>query len=135
VLDEIAAYARERGLSNEHAQALVERDSMQTVKLHAREAELSTEWRKEIANDPKYNKPEVARRVQGLVQRYAPKRLQDIMKTTFAGDNSDLFKMFADISAGMAEDRLVLPGAQPPAAQKKTLEDLYKPKPKGGGEA
>jgi hypothetical protein len=134
VLDEIAAYARERNLSNEHAQAIVDRENVQQGRLKAREAELAAEWRKEIATDPKYNKPEVFQRVQRFVDRFANARLKEIFKTTFAGENADLFKMIADASAGMTEDRLVNPGSQPPAPVKRTLVDMYKRKPKGGSE-
>lgn len=134
-LERTAAFAKERGLSNEEAQALLERDNKTVAgyldgqkKLveDERKAWLTTaKSDKEIGGDNHGRKVELAQRV---IARFGTEALQDVLKRTGFGDYPELVRVFSRIGEAMSEDQLILPGATP--GDKKSPEDILYDKSK-----
>ena len=139
LLDESAvertvSYAKERGLTNEQAQAILEREhgavasyvEAQTKALQTK----ATAWVAEIKADKeiggeKFNENvELAKRV---IQKHAPENLKKVLNETGLGNHPDLVRMLVSIAKGGAEDKMVIPGAQPAGKPKSTAEILFPP--------
>lgn len=129
-LDKIAAYAKERGLSQEAAQKLVD---MQAETLKTQQENLSSEfkktadgWRdaaradKEIGGDGFNRNVELAKRV---VDKFASAEFKKALNETGFGNHPELLRTFVRIAAAVGEDTLVVPGAS--SSKAKSFEDLF----------
>lgn len=133
-LDKIAAYAKERGLSNEQAQEVVNREadavSEYSAAQNAQFAETRKGWVDSLKTDKVYggdnfNKTvEQARRALG---RFAPKELIEVLNNTGFGDHKDLIITFARIGAQMADDTLITSQVKARPEKKSIEELLYGP--------
>jgi len=130
-IDKIAAIAKERGLSNEEAQAELNKESELIgtyVKGQAVEADTVKEgWiaeaksDKEIGGDNFAKSAETAKRV---VKRFGTEAFEKALNETGLGNHPEAVRVFTRIGKAMSEDQLVLPGTQP--APRKSLEEtLY----------
>lgn len=132
-LDEISTFAKEKGLSNEVAQMLVERESKavdafkesQQTMYEAKKAE----WFEASKNDKNFGgekfkeNAELAHRV---IERYASPALKEHLKETGLGNHPELVRFVLDIGKEMSEDKLIIPGGQTKAPEKKSAaERLY----------
>lgn len=138
-LARIAAFAKEQGLTNEKAQALVNRESQ--VIAEAREAvrvesetklaEMQTTWiatakdDKEIGGANFVQNAELSRRV--LAKFGTPEFnavLSDPKQGAF-GNHPELVRVFTRIGKAMSEDQLVMPGAQGDKNNNKPFADKF----------
>lgn len=130
-VDEIASFAKEQGLSQETAQKLLERESgaVSTFveKTNADFSARTTEWLKECESDKEFGgaafkeNVELAKRVIG---KYGSEKLKGELEKGF-GNYPELVRIFVRIGKEMGDDKLVLPGGQPP--RKKSLEEKFYP--------
>lgn len=132
-LDEISAFAKEKRLSNEAAQMLVERESKAVASFkQAQQTEFETkktEWfeasksDKEFGGDKFKENAELAHRV---IERYASPSLKEHLKETGLGNHPELVRFVVNLGKEMSEDKLLIPGAQDKAPEKKSAaERLY----------
>lgn len=131
-VEKVAAYAKERGLSNEQAQAVLERESQAVSGFiegsQNQLKEQSTKWVEELKQDKdvggdSFNKSaELAKR---FVSRFGDDSLKDALDQTGLGNHPGLFKMIVRAAKLMSEDQLVLPNAQPSAEAKRPEDVLY----------
>lgn len=131
-IEKIASYAKDRGLSNEEAQQMLEREnSVVSEVLSQKEAEFrarTEEWKelakadKEIGGEGFAKSTELAKRV---IQKFASDELKDELNRTGFGNHPELIRVFTRIGKLMSEDQLVMPGTQ--AGGKKSLEDIFYP--------
>lgn len=130
-IDRIAAYARERGLSNEQAQEIVkiEHDAIEkfvTVEADRLRDLSQKEWVNQTKNDKEiggeaYGKNiEMAKRV---VTKFADEKLINELDVTGFGNHPELVRMLVRIGKQMAEDSLVVSKAQ--QGPKKSMEELF----------
>lgn len=137
-LEKIALTAKERGLSNEEAQGLVQErhDAVSDFVASLQEAQKKDgpEWKKrvdgyeaELKADKEFGgerlkaNVEMAKRV---VARFGDETLMQQLDESGYGSHPGLVKLFAKIGKAMKEDQLVLPGASAPA-KKSAAEILY----------
>lgn len=130
-IDEIAAYAAERGLSEEQAQDIVkfEADAVSQFATQQQEKfkEMRGEWVEQLRKDPQYggdNFTKTCEQAKRALNRFATKELKEYLNQTGFGDNNQLVITFARIGAQMSEDTLVT-GAHMPASQSKSVEELF----------
>lgn len=131
-LDQIKASAKERGLSNDQAQAELEREN-QTVSDFAKGQienlkQVQESWKTTAQTDPEIGgekfkeNSELAFRV---VERFATPALKQELEATQYGNHPELMRLFVRIGRAMAPDQLVLPGNGQPPQQYSRYEDLY----------
>lgn len=129
-VDEIATYAKARGLSQEQAQELLTREET-AVNSWASAQEQQFEqtkqkWVDELKTDKQYGGDKFNRTVElakRAFSRFAPESFKELLNSTGLGNHPDLVKTFANIGAIMAEDSLVTGGTRAPT-QKKSVEEL-----------
>jgi hypothetical protein len=135
-LDEVSSFAKEKKLTQDEAQAVLERESKRIASyVDAQKEQLAQkqkEWIETIKTDKELggegmNKTiEMAKRV---VDRYGSDSLKKALNDSGLGNHPELVRFVSRIGKAMSEDQLVLPGAAQ-STGKKSLEDIfYPPKP------
>lgn len=129
-LERIADYAKQRGLSQEQAQELVEMENGAVTKFRQDQAEYlkrtSEEWKEALLKDKEFGgegfkkNAEIAKRA---VQKFATPDFIKTLEETGLGNHPELVKMFYKIGKAMSDDSFVKPGAQAPA--KKDLASVF----------
>lgn len=133
-IEKVAALAKERKLSNEEAQAIIDRDNAtisgfadgQNKQLKERQ----DAWVKDSQNDKEFGgeafakNAELAKRV---VERFGSDALKTALNDTGLGNHPELLRVFVRIGKAMSEDQLVLPGSTQSTAEKKSVEDIFYP--------
>ena len=129
-VEKIASFAKERGLSQDQAQALLEREHS-AVKENADKQQESLKtaqnaWLEqaqkdtEIGGDKFKENAELSKRV---VERFGSDALKKALNETGLGNHPELVRMIVRIGKAMSEDQLVLPGAG--AGEKKNMADTF----------
>jgi len=131
-VEKIAAFAKERGFSQEQAQAVLERESAivaeQAERQKAAVAEKVNSWLpmaktdKEIGGEAFAQNAEIAKRV---VERFGTPEFKQALNETGLGNHPELVRVFVRIGKQMTEDQLVLPGSQVRSEPKGAAEVLY----------
>lgn len=148
-IEALQSYAKEKGLSNDEAQALLERESGAVAAFARGQQEAhkrgGTEWTKrvdgyeaalkadkELGGEAFAANAEIAKRA---IDRFAPE-LKPILDETGFGSHPDLFRAFHRIGKAMEEDKLVNPGSKAPGQgdKKSTAEKFYGGKKEKDGE-
>ncbi len=132
ILEQVASFAKEKKLTNEEAQAVLERESAmiasyvdaqkQTLVQRQKEWVETIKADKEIGGDGMNQTIEMAKRV---VDRYGSDSLKKALNDSGLGNHPELVRFVARIGKAMSEDQLVIPGAA--SAGKRTLEDIFYP--------
>jgi len=113
-LEKTASWARERGLSNEQAQAALEyaNDQAQARDAHLR-AEVERlayeEWPTQLQADPEYGGEkfdQTAEHARRALAKFGTPALSQALKDTGYGNHPELVKTFARIGKELADDRL-----------------------------
>jgi hypothetical protein len=131
-LERTAAFAREQGLNNEEAQALLEREH-EVVSTYAQDQKAMMDQRvgewlvdakadKEIGGEAFNANAELAKRV---VERYGTEAFKKALNDTGLGNHPELVRVFVRIARSMSEDQLVIPKAA--GGMKKAPEDVFYP--------
>ena len=132
-LGKIESFAKERGLPNKDAQALLDQQSkLLTSYAEGEKSKWGTEtakWPDAVKADPEIGgeafqqNVELAKRV---VTRFgSPTLIKGLSETGF-GNHPELVRIFARIGAAMDDDKLVMPGSKSSAATK-SMEDVFYP--------
>lgn len=130
-VEKLSAYARSKGLSNEQAQALLDREH-ETVSsfVEAQKAHLAKQadevWIGQIKADPEFGGDklkESTAHAHRFMNKYASPELKKLLNDTGYGNHPELFRAFARAGREMADDK-ILPGGGLPGA-KKSPEDIF----------
>lgn len=131
-MDEVAAYARKQGLSNQQAQEILERDSrlvsdfqdqqMQTWERTVDDWAEQARADKEIGGDNLAESSEIAKRV---LQRYGTEPLMKIMESGY-GNHPELIRFFSRIGKELVDAKMIT--SEGPVGRndgRSTAETLY----------
>lgn len=131
-VEKISLYAKEKGLSQEEAQALVERENSAVSSYAERQkqeyAEHAATWVETIKADKEiggeqFNKSiEMAKRV---VDKYADPEFKRVLNETGLGNHPELVRTFARIGRQMSEASFVKSSTHTSGTQKSHAERLY----------
>jgi hypothetical protein len=117
VVERIAAEAKQQGLSNEQAQAILERENKAVatfVEGQKSQMQVKVEaWKNEVQVDKELGGNELPKNLEHakrVVDKYASPAFKQILNETGLGNHPELVRVFARIGKEMAEDSLVLPG-------------------------
>ena len=133
VLGEFTGLAKELNLPQAAAQKLIDlqakianqqAEAYQTAVLKQGE-----QWAAAVKNDPElggenYDKS-VASAVK-VIQAFGDDGLRDLLNNTSLGNHPALFKFCYRVSQSISEDKFVLPGNQPAAANEMSIIDAFK---------
>jgi hypothetical protein len=129
-VERIASYAKEKGLSQEQAQSLLERENGAAQSYASRQMEQYNKtvdsWAKMVETDTEIGGQNFKQNIElasQVVKRYGSESLVKALKDTGYGNHPELVRVFARIGKAMSPDQLVLPGSQP--AGKKAIEDVF----------
>lgn len=137
-LEKIAAFAKERGFSQEEAQAFVDHDNATlTAYVDQQKEQFSqtrNEWVESVKSDKEIggeNLPKSLEFAKRALTKFAtPEFISELNETGF-GDHPELVRAFARIGKLMGNDSLVIGGGSSAGDGKKTIaQQLY-----GGGDA
>jgi len=137
VVERIAAEAKAQGLTNEQAQALLERED-RAVKEFRGEQQVfldtkKVEWKEASSTDEEIGGENFARNSElaaRVVNRFGTDALKREMDQTGYGNHPELVRLLVRIGHSMSEDQLVLPGAQPGGPKKTRAQKFYGDPPK-----
>lgn len=128
----IAAEAKERGLTQEQAQELLNRESEAVSGYAKAQSEAFKQavdgWKSQIENDKELGGAEYAKNAElakRVVDRFATEEFKKALNETGFGNHPELFRVFFKIGKAMAEDQLVMPGAQQSPKQRSVEDLLY----------
>lgn len=117
-IERISATAKEKGLSNEEAQALLDGEHAQSQAFFdARKAEYQKQvegWKEAVASDPEFggdNFAKSAEQAKRSIEKYGTPELQNLMDSSGFGNHPEVFKFFAKLGKESADDTFVKPGA------------------------
>lgn len=135
-LEGIAAFAKERGLSQEHAAALVERENKvrEEIENSFHEAQvnelkvLPEKWAeaakadKEIGGDKFNENVEMSKRV---IEKFGNDAFKEALNNTGLGNHPELIRVFSKIAKAFGEDKLVVASSQQKSEIKPLADRLY----------
>lgn len=132
-LDEIAAEAKELGLSNDEAQKFVAREEAAAVRQQEQSIsayrEQQIKWKDEIKNDPEFGgdkTPETAEHAKRFVDAFADEDMKKAFESTGFGDYPPAVRMLARAGkAILGEGRLVNPTGAGKGEKKSVAEVLF----------
>lgn len=130
-VEEVVAYAKDNKLTNEQAQALINRES-DAVKSWRDSQESAFEetkakWVETVMSDKEIGGADFNKNVEfahRALERFASPELKDALSKTGFGNHPELVRVFARIGKAMANDSLVKGGADRPG-QKKSMEEIF----------
>lgn len=118
-VDEIVAFAKEQGLSQEAAQKLVDREHSALNQLKQTQQQQfeqkREEWWKAVESDVELggeNLKKTSEYSRQALERFAPESLKTFLAESPFGNHPDLVRLFANIGKAMQGDSLVVSGAQ-----------------------
>lgn len=118
-VERIAAEARLQGLSQEQAQALLEREHKAVAQFRERQdsdaAEVGARWKAETENDPEIGGDKLGANlelVRRVIDRYGDEEIKGFLRETPFGNNRSLIRFLARIGKSMASDSLVMASAK-----------------------
>ena len=131
-IEQIKSYAKEKGLTNDQAQELLNQrhDAIEGfVKDRQDEnSKVQSQWLEQAKNDPEIGgeafgqNVEIAKRA---LDKWAPPDVRQYLEESQLGNNPSVIKFFVRIGKAMANDTLVVPGAQSGATGKSAEERMY----------
>ena len=130
-VDEIVQIAKERGLSNEDAKALLEREDSATRRHHEAlvnsHQNLVKQWAEQTQNDKEIGGAHYKESVtlaRSVLKDFGSPELVEALDKTGWGNNPELVRLLTRIGKAYAPDTMVQPG-QMPAPKKNAADVLY----------
>lgn len=131
-LEDLAALAKERGLSQEEAQKLLERDSgvvksfqdsqLKLVEEHKQKWLEASQSDKEFGGEAFKANAEIAQRA---IAKFGSEAFKQELERSGLGNHPELVRTFVRIGKAMSEDSLVVPKTQIVGASKKSAEEIF----------
>lgn len=130
-VEKVAALAKERGLSNEEAQAIVDRDN-QTISgfANGQQEQFKKQqevWKEQSSKDSEFGGAEFAKNAElskRVLERFGSDELRFALDATGLGNHPELIRFVYRIGKMMSEDQLVIPKANT-GGQQKSMEEVF----------
>ena len=138
-VDRISAQAKEKGLSNDQAQMLLDAEDRGHRNSSDREFKRiqaeSKKWAEDLKADKEIGGADLDKNVENasrVVKKYADKEFVDFLNSSGLGNHPMLVRMFAKLGKAFGEDHWV-EGTQvkPKQVEKSAAEKMYDKTPKG----
>lgn len=129
-IDEVTSFAKEHGLSNEAAQAVLSKQESLIERLQKAESERQDkeleQWRKTVIEDKVMggaNLAKTAENAKKVVSRFGNSEFIKLLNETGYGDHPEIVRFLSTIGSVISDDSLVMPKNQMP--QKSAVEIFY----------
>lgn len=140
-LTEVSEFAKANKLTNEVAQAVLERESaniaayVDASKKQAEEAfvKMQSDWTNELKNDKEYGGDNFAKNAElskRVVDRFGDDQFKKDLQESGFGNHPGFNRLMAKIGKGMSEDNFVPGGAPPASKERKSTADVFYPNQK-----
>lgn len=130
-MERTAEYARTQGLSNEQAQALLDRESDVVASyVDAQKAQMQAKsdgWLNELSRDPEFggdNFKRSAALAKRVVEKFGDQTLKQSLDTTKMGNYPPLVRMLVKIGNAISDDQLVM-GNETTFKGGRSVEDVF----------
>lgn len=130
-IERISAYAKEKGLSNEDAQELLNRENGAVAAHHEAQMkqveEMRAEWLKAAETDKEYGGKEFKKNAElahRAFARFSNPEDAELLKESGLGNHPVFIRWFYRVGKAMAEDSFIHPGSKA-AGGKKSIEDVF----------
>jgi len=130
-VEKIASFAKDRGFSQEQAQALLERDNQNAVASEAAQQaalkEQSQQWVKDVMTDKEIGGKDAKQNValaHRVIERFASPVLVQQLRETGLGNHPELLRLFVNVGKMMSDDQLIT-GSGTPKIEKSAAEVFY----------
>lgn len=131
-LDKISAIAKEKGLSNEQAQEMVERDSQliseERQNQKAEFVKINEGWLSELKNDKEIGGDKLVEnneKAARVLDRFGTPAFKKDLLDSGMGRHPGLFRFLLKVGNSMAEDKLIIPESQLGDKQQNTADKFY----------
>ncbi len=129
----IEGLAKEKGLSQDQAQLLVQAEENSLINFQTKQTETynqtKAQWAEAVQKDKEIGGENFKQSValsSRVVERFATEEFKKTLDVTGLGQHPEVVRVFARIGKAMSNDQLIMPGAQ--GAGKKEMKDiLYGP--------
>jgi hypothetical protein len=135
-IDEIAALAKQDGLSNDAAQALLDYESeAHAAWMENQKSELaakSQEWFRAAESDPEFGGAQFkqsAELAKSVINKFGSDSLKKALVESGLGNHPELIRVFSKIGKAMAPDTLVMGGGSAPPD--KSMAEIFYPEMTG----
>lgn len=130
--EDVAARAKELGMTAKQAQALLDGESHAVAnRLAAQQEELKTvsaAWLDEVKGDQDLggeSYKETAALTERALAKYGTPELKKILNDTQTGNHPDVVRFFRNVGRDIGADQIVSPGGKPSKAVKSTADKMY----------
>jgi hypothetical protein len=131
-VDEVLAYAKAKGLNNEQAQDLLNREdaTLKTFIANQNEtlAKVSQEWKQQAMTDKEIGGPDFNKNVEmahRAIKQYGNETLINYLNESGLGNHPDVVRMFMRIGKAMADDKIITSSSKTTVSR--SLEDVFYP--------
>jgi len=131
-VERISAYAKEKGLSNEVAQEMLEREEAAIVSYRDAQMqeveEIRAKWLEEAENDKEIGGDEFKKNVtlaKRVIDKFGSKEFKETLKDTGFGNHPEVVRVFVRIGKAMSDDQFVTAKSQ--VGGKKSAADILYP--------
>lgn len=130
-IEAVASFAKEKGLSQEVAQAVLEREHLAidsfAKAMDQKVEESKKQWLETSLQDKEFGGDNLKLAVEtghrALKRFDSTGKLTEMLNSTGFGNHPEVVRFFYNVGKHMAEDKLVVPGAQ--VGGKKSIEDVF----------
>lgn len=133
-IDEVIAYAKANGLTNEQAQGLLNKEETLLKSFADAQAEAqaealakaSEEWKQQAMTDKEIGGPEFNKNVElahRALKQFGNETLSKYLNESGLGNHPDVVRMFMRIGKAMSEDKIISSNAH--GGQAKSLEEVF----------
>jgi hypothetical protein len=124
-VEKLSAYAKQNGLSNEEAQALLDGES-QAIATFVEERK--TAWKTQAIVDPEIGGQHLNENVElakRFIDRFGSPALKQELDKTGYGNHPEVVRLFVRLGKEMKEDKLIMPGAQSSSGAQRPIEEIF----------
>ncbi len=126
-MDEISSYAKEKGLSNEQAQALLDARNQSVAEVVERQ---SNQWLKETQADKEIggdNLKQSVEHAKRAINRFGSDAFKSVLNKYGYGNHPEVVRAWAAVGRAMADGTLVVAGNQTTQKKEKSIGDVFYP--------
>lgn len=124
-LEGIAAIAKQQGLSQKEAEALLVNQEKYVAERVSRRA---SQWKEQTQNDKELggtNFAEVAEKASRVVEKFGSPAFKEYLARSGNGNHPEWVRFVWNISKHFADDKAIFPGAKPGGVEKSIEQKLY----------
>lgn len=132
VIDETVADAKERGLSNEDAQEVLNSMSKAVSDHDKKQGEdlekIHEGWRNDSKSDKEFGGDKLTENVElahRVVEKFGSPEFKKLLEESHLGDHPEWIRTFVNLGKAMQDDKFVHSGSTPPAGEKLAEDVLY----------